>query len=87
MGWDRVGLVRDVSTILADEDINMVGLRTDESGDGLVTLRMAVEASGVAQLQARHDQGRRGSRCLERGARTLAFSLAFIPLARGTLCG
>ena len=51
VGWDRVGLVRDVSTILADEDINMVGLRTDESGDGLVTLRMAVEASGVAQLQ------------------------------------
>jgi guanosine-3',5'-bis(diphosphate) 3'-pyrophosphohydrolase len=51
VGWDRVGLVRDVSTILADEGINMVGLRTDESADGLVTLGMAVETSGFAQLQ------------------------------------
>ena len=51
VGWDRVGLVRDVSTIVADEGINMVGLRTDESADGLVTLGMAVETSGFAQLQ------------------------------------
>ncbi len=50
-GWDRIGFVRDVSTILADEGINLVGLRTEEPGDGRVTVRVTVETDGLAHLQ------------------------------------
>ena len=50
-GWDRVGFVRDISTVVADEGINMVGLRTLESADGRVVVRVTVETDGVAHLQ------------------------------------
>ena len=50
-GWDRVGFVRDISTVIADEGINMVGLRTDETGDGRVVVKVTVETDGFADLQ------------------------------------
>jgi GTP pyrophosphokinase len=50
-GWDRVGFVRDISTVIADEDVNMVGLRTEESGDGRVVVGVTVESDGLAHLQ------------------------------------
>ncbi len=50
-GWDRIGFVRDISTIVADEGVNMVGLRTTESRDGRVTVSVAIETDGFAQLQ------------------------------------
>ena len=49
-GWDRVGFVRDVSSVIADEDINMVGLSTQEDG-GRVVASVTVETDGYAQLQ------------------------------------
>ncbi len=50
-GWDRVGFVRDISTVAADEGVNLVGLRTTESGDGRVVVNVTVETDGFAQLQ------------------------------------
>ena len=51
VGWDRVGLVRDLSTIVADEGVNMVGLRSDHTTDGRVAVTVTVETDGFAQLQ------------------------------------
>ena len=49
-GWDRVGFVRDISNVVADEDINMVGLGTVEAG-GRVVVSVTVETGDFAQLQ------------------------------------
>ena len=51
VGWDRVGLARDVAGVCADENVNMVSFVTGEPTDGAVTLTFTVEASGLAQLQ------------------------------------
>jgi GTP pyrophosphokinase len=48
--YDRVGLLRDVSTIIAEEKVNMVGVRTQEHGDRTTTLHLTLETSGVEQL-------------------------------------
>ena len=51
MGWDRVGLARDVAGICADENVNMVSFVTGEPERGAVTLTFTVEANGLRQLQ------------------------------------
>ncbi|MDE2966835.1 MAG: bifunctional (p)ppGpp synthetase/guanosine-3',5'-bis(diphosphate) 3'-pyrophosphohydrolase [Chloroflexota bacterium] len=51
MGWDRVGLARDVATVCADENVNMVSFITGEPDRGAVTLTFTVEANGLRQLQ------------------------------------
>ncbi|HXG41735.1 MAG TPA: bifunctional (p)ppGpp synthetase/guanosine-3',5'-bis(diphosphate) 3'-pyrophosphohydrolase [Dehalococcoidia bacterium] len=48
--WDRVGLLRDVSTLVADERVNMTGVHTDEHPDGTITIYVTLETRGVAQL-------------------------------------
>ena len=48
--WDRVGLLRDISTVCAEERVNMVGVRTIENGDGSVTILATLETTGVEQL-------------------------------------
>lgn len=50
-GWDRVGFARDVATVCADEDVNMVSLSTSEPSGGQVSIGFSVEAADVAQLQ------------------------------------
>jgi guanosine-3',5'-bis(diphosphate) 3'-pyrophosphohydrolase len=50
-GWDRVGFVRDISTVVADEGVNMVGLRTDEQQNARVVVQVTLETDGMAQLQ------------------------------------
>ena len=49
-GWDRVGFVRDLSNVVADEGVNMVGLQTSEDG-GRVVAHVTVETDGFAHLQ------------------------------------
>jgi GTP pyrophosphokinase len=49
-GMDRVGLLRDLSTIIADEKVNMQGVRTNEHGDHTVTVSITLETTGVEQL-------------------------------------
>ena len=51
MGWDRVGLARDVAGICADENVNMVSFVTGEPDRGAVTLTFTVETTGLRQLQ------------------------------------
>ncbi len=47
---DRPGLLRDISTIAADEKVNMSSVRTQEHGDRTTTLSITLETTGVEQL-------------------------------------
>jgi GTP diphosphokinase / guanosine-3',5'-bis(diphosphate) 3'-diphosphatase len=48
--WDRVGLLRDISTMVAEEKVNMVGVHTDAGNDGHITILCTLETAGVEQL-------------------------------------
>lgn len=48
--WDRVGLLRDITTVVTDDKVNMVGVRTVENGDGSVTIQATLETTGIEQL-------------------------------------
>ncbi len=48
--WDRVGLLRDVSTMVAEERVNMVGVHTQEQEDGVITIFVTLETTGIEQL-------------------------------------
>jgi GTP pyrophosphokinase len=48
--WDRVGLLRDISTMVAEEKVNMVGVRTQEHDDGLISIFVTLETTGIQQL-------------------------------------
>jgi len=48
--WDRVGLLRDITTVVTEEKVNMVGVRTVENGDGSVSIHATLETSGLEQL-------------------------------------
>jgi GTP diphosphokinase / guanosine-3',5'-bis(diphosphate) 3'-diphosphatase len=48
--WDRVGLIRDLSTVIADERINIGSLTTDPHDDRTVTVSITFETTGVEQL-------------------------------------
>jgi GTP pyrophosphokinase len=47
---DRVGLLRDISTVVAAERVNMVGVHTQEQGDGTITLSVTLEITGMEQF-------------------------------------
>ncbi len=47
--WDRVGLLRDVSTIVSEDKVNMLGVRT-EHGDRTTSVYLTLETTGIAQL-------------------------------------
>ena len=54
---DRVGLLRDVTTMLADEKVNMIGVHTHKKpGSATTTLIMTLEVSGVEQLYRMMDR-------------------------------
>ena len=48
--WDRVGLLRDVSTVVSEERVNMLGVRTLEPNDGAVIILATLETTGLDQL-------------------------------------
>ncbi|HWO71947.1 MAG TPA: ACT domain-containing protein, partial [Dehalococcoidia bacterium] len=48
--WDRVGLLRDLSTVVADEKVNIASIRTDHKKDQTVTVSITLETTGVEQL-------------------------------------
>ncbi len=48
--WDRVGLMRDISTLVADEGVNMTGIRSQEHDDGSITIYVTLEIQSVRQL-------------------------------------
>jgi GTP pyrophosphokinase len=48
--WDRVGLMRDVSTIVAEEKLNMGSLSSTNHQDYTISLDFTLETEGLAQL-------------------------------------
>jgi GTP pyrophosphokinase len=48
--WDRVGLLRDITTVVTDDKVNMIGVRTIENGDGSVSVLATLETTGIEQL-------------------------------------
>lgn len=48
--WDRVGLLKDVSTVLADARVNILSLLTTTHDDRTVTLFVTIEVEGIGQL-------------------------------------
>ena len=48
--WDRVGLLRDVTALVADERVNMLSVLTNVHDDRTVTVLMTVEVDSVKQL-------------------------------------
>jgi GTP pyrophosphokinase len=48
--WDRVGLLRDIGTIVAEEKVNMVGVRTQEHDDRTTSVYITLQTTGVDQL-------------------------------------
>jgi GTP pyrophosphokinase len=47
---DRVGLLRDVSTLLSDERVNILSVLTQTHDDRTVTLLLTIEVESVGQL-------------------------------------
>src|SRR5437899_263221 len=48
--WDRVGLLRDISTMVAEERGNMVGVHTQGADDGHNDIFVTLETSCIEQL-------------------------------------
>jgi GTP pyrophosphokinase len=48
--WDRVGLVRDISAIIAEEGVNLSEVSMDNHRDNSVTLHFTLEVKSTAQL-------------------------------------
>lgn len=48
--WDRVGLVRDVSTAIAEEGINITDVNVKDHDDGFISLNFGLEIKGAPQL-------------------------------------
>jgi len=48
--FDRVGLLRDLTTIAADEKVNLTAVRTHEHTDRSTSVLLTLETSGVEQL-------------------------------------
>jgi len=48
--WDRVGLLRDVTTLLSEEKVNIAGVRSAHHKRGTVTESLTIETTGATQL-------------------------------------
>ncbi len=83
--WDRVGLLRDITTVVTEDKVNMVGVRTIENGDGSVSVLTTLETTGIEQLSRLLSRIEiiRGVRSVERATeRKLAKVAEPIPLRR-----
>ena len=49
-GWDRVGLMRDVSALVAEEKVNISSVNLVNHNNHTVTLYFTLETGGLAQL-------------------------------------
>jgi GTP pyrophosphokinase len=48
--WDRVGLIRDISTVVAEEKVNIANMNVIEHEDRTTTLTFSLETKGISQL-------------------------------------
>ena len=47
---DRVGLLRDITTMVSGEKVNIAGVVTAEPGDGTAVITLTLYTTGVSQL-------------------------------------
>lgn len=50
VAFDRVGLLRDITTLVSAEKVNIASVVTDEQQDGTAIITLTLYTSGVAQL-------------------------------------
>lgn len=50
IAWDRVGLLRDLATVIASYGVNMIGVRTLEQADGTTIVQITLETEGGRQF-------------------------------------
>ena len=50
VAWDRVGLLRDLSTIIASYGANMIGVRTIEQADRTTFVQLTLETEGGSEF-------------------------------------
>ncbi len=52
--WDRVGLMRDITTLVAEEKVNITAVNSTQNGDSTAaecfTVELTLETAGLAQL-------------------------------------
>ena len=48
--WDRVGLIRDITTVIAEEKVNIAAMSSTNHDDHTVTEYITLETKGLAQL-------------------------------------
>jgi GTP diphosphokinase / guanosine-3',5'-bis(diphosphate) 3'-diphosphatase len=48
--WDRVGLIRDISAIIAEEEVNLSDIKAADRRDDSVKLHLTLEVKSAAQL-------------------------------------
>lgn len=49
--WDRTGLLRDITNVLANENVNVTGVQTrTDKNDGIATMQITVEVGSLAVL-------------------------------------
>ncbi len=48
--WDRVGLMRDIAALVADEKINITGISLNNNDDQSVSILVTLETANLAQL-------------------------------------
>ncbi len=48
--WDRVGLMRDITTLVADEKINIAAVNLANNDDQSISIFLSLEAANLAQL-------------------------------------
>ena len=48
--WDRVGLLRDIGTAVAEEKVNIASVNANDHDDHTITIHMTLETKGIAQL-------------------------------------
>jgi len=48
--WDRVGLIRDISTMVAEEKVNIAGVNLVNNDDHTISLYFTLETKDLAQL-------------------------------------
>lgn len=48
--WDRVGLIRDITTVVAEEKINIITMSFTNHDDRTTSLYITLETKGIAQL-------------------------------------
>jgi len=48
--WDRVGLLRDITTRVSEQGVNMASVITSENPDGTATISLTLYTTGIGQL-------------------------------------